>query len=621
MAVTFNEFHNVLTSGIADDEKILFKVSAAQPEPEPEVGKHDWQDVRVAVYKPQKYYRGSKNGNPSFYVANTLFVAWSDGTTSCWVNARDVLRGIGYDTLNVKMMLEKYLERDANHYAAWVDISKYILLAHTKETASSDQDDTTVRTVGHEVANGIRRTSLFLTERGMMELIQRAPKCKEFRNSFVSFIGWIRQRASTTPLIEDERAAYESTITELRDQLNRAHRDRDQTVESMKAEVQRVERERVAAVDQLRQQHEELLLGLKKQHQAELDNLRAEQRVEIEFMKSSHASLVDSYRAELSQLKGEADNTSTERDKVTTELLKQQTESQELRTRVSQLSSKCDRLQRERERIYQEVTRYNFLYFHRNLVPECEQNVCVMVYIGKLRDYPEDRPRPGFWCIRGQRQHAKRVLEDLYTEPSSAEDSPEPSAKRRCTRNGSVHESLAKLGNDFKRCSSHLFHSDRKTGLDKVCSVDNDHLFNETRHMRVIMPCINPTLMVRMARYFDIAKRWRANERRNRYRDHDDYDDGSEDDSGTDLGPEFPFRQYTGYPNANLYVAKDEFARSPVYALKTFEAFASYYGSMRPVTFARAIDVRNDEVDLVTDDEEELNDDDDDDEFCIEHDE
>jgi prophage antirepressor-like protein len=484
----------------------LFSSIAEQPK-ENKVRKRE--DVKLACYRKQALKCQNDDGTSVFFFVWTLFVQWQDDTIDCWFRAKDVANGLGYKQADAASRIAKFLSDDSR-IIEWGFIERF--LSHNLPLPSDPGQWCALVGVQASKENNIR--TQFLTEEGLYEVYQFCPKCKSFRGMVATILRTIRERirgptaSATVPaLTNKERAEYDAEINQLKESLDAAKREHDSRVNEMQREI---EHWKISTEEAKRQNVATLL--------------------------------------ELHETKLALEQTRIETTKVTEELKIKKAAEKELETKINELEKICTNLERRMNEITRAITRVNFLYFDPSVIPPAEQDVGLMVYIGQLRAVPETRFRPGFLCIRGQRKHAKRTLEDLY---SFNEDRSNNKRRRKSL------EFIGKLGHDLSIASDHLCDPERKTALETLFQPERDGEFNEPRHLRCLVPCINSKALVRIQRHKSAATSSADNVANN---------------------PRLPFRQYGGFPNSNIYVTTAETVEE---ALTSFEEYSRFYGSIQ----------------------------------------
>lgn len=523
----FNEFLDLLNGGTIDDENTLAKAFAGEIVKK----KRDKSEVQAAVYRPQKYYRRNDSGEISFYVAWTLFVAWIDGTTTCWMNARDVLRGVGYDTIHVKDFLEKYITGGDGQFVSWGEICSYILQFNPHHVLSG----TTPRSGGSgwEAANAVKTTTLFLTEQGVIELHQQAPKCKAFRNSIANFLMWIRSNLTKNfVFVSRERletlekgvaaaaltdAAYaekDREMAELRDSLSRAKEEARTLYEK--------------ELERLRVKHDETV--------KDMSRIIADETRRIDAQKADHAREVARMRQE--------------RRTIVADLKMLRRKGLEYFYQIRKMNSAMNRC--------------NFLYFDPLTIKPRERLVCCLVYVGQCLAVPENVWRNCLLCIRGQRKHVQATLRKLYIRKSNS------FATVTLTNNKTLNRMIE--NGELKLDEEHLYDPDRLDALGTLFDLNCDSRFNAVQHKRILVDTINSVLLMR------IPRRRRKGLQNN---DSSDDEDVLINFDAPDLSDprSFPFRQYGGFQNSNVYVCSKYFPDVEL-AFNQFDLYADRFGSV-----------------------------------------
>lgn len=523
----FNEFLDLLNGGTIDDENTLAKAFAGEIVKK----KRDKSEVQAAVYRPQKYYRRNDSGEISFYVAWTLFVAWIDGTTTCWMNARDVLRGVGYDTIHVKDFLEKYITGGDGQFVSWGEICSYILQFNPHRVLSG----TAPRSGGSgwEAANAVKTTTLFLTEQGVIELHQQAPKCKAFRNSIANFLMWIRSNltknfvfvsrerletlekgVAAAALTDATYAEKDREIAELRDSLSRAKEEARTLYEK--------------ELERLRVKHDETV--------KDMSRILADETRRIDAQKADHAREVARMRQE--------------RRTIVADLKMLRRKGLEYFYQIRKMNSAMNRC--------------NFLYFDPLTIKPRERLVCCLVYVGQCLAVPENVWRNCLLCIRGQRKHVQATLRKLYIRNSDS------LATVTMTNNKTLNRMIE--NGELKLDEEHLYDPDRLDALGTLFDLNCDSRFNAVQHKRILVDTINSVLLMRIPR-----------RRRKGLQNNDSSDDADVliNFDAPDLSDprSFPFRQYGGFQNSNVYVCSKYFPDVEL-AFNQFDLYAERFGSV-----------------------------------------
>jgi prophage antirepressor-like protein len=200
-------------------------------------------DVRTSYYRQQKFLCENAAGEQSVFLVWTLFVLWKDNALDCWMNAIDVVRGLGYANHRVSE-LRSFLSHE-DRIVPWSDIERYMF--------SAEAPDQPFERGYIEASENLRRTP-FLTEEGLYEVYQFSPKCRPFRRTVANLLRYLRQSfGSVTAIVgthaDSERQRYEA---EKREELDKLRNEYEERVNQLNENLRRLTDEKNATEEELR---------------------------------------------------------------------------------------------------------------------------------------------------------------------------------------------------------------------------------------------------------------------------------------------------------------------------------------------------------------------------------
>lgn len=225
-----DENNNILNKAIESSldavSAVLSNITASTHKPP----SFDQSRVKYSCYRRQKLYCQDERGAVSFYYPWTLFVVWLDDTVDYWFRAQDVSEGIGFKKTNNIQDMKKYLSGD-DVLVQWDTISRLLYTSPTTTTHSKFEGkgkmvcpvydntscpvtnrDVTLKSRGFYDSHNNNGRTHFLTEEGLYQVYQFAPKCKLFRRAVAKLLRTIRQMVGNT--VELTRDQLERLVEE-----------------------------------------------------------------------------------------------------------------------------------------------------------------------------------------------------------------------------------------------------------------------------------------------------------------------------------------------------------------------------------------------------------------------
>jgi prophage antirepressor-like protein len=241
--------------------------------------KRSQDEVKYSFYRRQRLSCQEKHDeSPTSFYVWTLFVQWNDGSLDCWFRATDIADGIGYTARRGVQQLKEYISDGA--MVPWETISVFMFAPH--QLAEK-------RRLGGGLQEASKNNSnvQFLTEEGLYEVYQFAPKCKIFRKKVAKLIGTLRQKlfgreichgvpstgeqrkVDLAALTENARVAEKDReLAKLSEQLQRARAEKNRTEKHLRAQIatkQRTARRLRSNINDLNRTSRKLQIELKQQ--------------------------------------------------------------------------------------------------------------------------------------------------------------------------------------------------------------------------------------------------------------------------------------------------------------------------------------------------------------------
>jgi prophage antirepressor-like protein len=353
-------------------------------------------DVKESRYVQQEFFRTDEKGGTTFFQVWTLFVVWKDHTMDCWMNAMDVVRGLGYQRDSVDV-IRKHLSAD-DLVVKWEDIAMYVDRGATARQLQEEKG---------QFSYPLNRAP-FLTEEGLYEVYQFSPKCKSFRRTVANMLKYFRQKisgglafvsggaAATTRLISDEAESdRQKLVAEHRDQLETLRAELNERAAKLEENVRRLSEEKEA----LRNENADL-------HRRANDLSEKVERLERDYSDNCtryQALLFDKTRLE----------------ECVRDLNAKETQ---LRSAVSSLNAEMDQKRRDLQMLCETFSEVAKVYCNpRNvslvdgLCPIAKEPCIFFTHFGKL--LVEDDYRDGFCILRRQRGGLARV--NMFAGPNN----------------------------------------------------------------------------------------------------------------------------------------------------------------------------------------------------------
>lgn len=536
-------------------------------------------EVKHSCYKRQKFMCEDADRNVSNFYAWTLFVIWNDDTMDCWFKAKDVANGIGYHHENAAYRLKTFLS-DNDRMIEWHKISGLLFTPTIQKGNISDEWGDCYENRGIKEASTNLQRNAFLTEEGLYEIYQFSPKCTKFRRAVANLLRSVRQsinapityKGSELKRLMKEAVTKERQqwITEKNEEINALKEEFDRT--SLKALTTSAIAEKDHEVAELRQNLEQVRVDYAKR----VNDL--EHEITVKTSQIDHLQqILENSTNTVSELETLIVTNAQDVEKLKETKLRVEEELSEERKKHEQF--KCVK-RRERQVLVNDMKRLrrkgleylgqirtmnnamnkcNFLYFDASLVHPSERLACCLVYIGQCLALPEETWRNCFLCIRGQRQHVRRTLKSLYQCITS-----ETKLKSR---------NLIRMieMNHLRIDKEHLCNPKRQEYVDTLYDLEHDADFNALEHKRILVDTINSVLLMRTPRL--------------NVNDCEDTDgqtaEDIEDLDIEDLNDKrsFPFQQYGGFQNSNVYICTKYFPDVDT-AFDQFDRYSQRFSSV-----------------------------------------
>jgi prophage antirepressor-like protein len=257
------------------------------------------QDVKESYYQQQKLVCESNDGERIYFYVWTLFVIWHDDSINFWMNALDVIRGLGYQNERVQESISSYLSGE-DRIVTWESIRDF-LFTPTLVRGPSVQERGVIN-----ANNNVSRT-VFLTEEGLYEVYQFAPKCKPFRRTVANLLKFIRKSLGSSVLSITDKQLKAIVANEVESERERLQAEKREEIDALQTEFKKRTADLKTKYDEESKNHQEKINELTAERDAlrvESENLRAKNVAAGEELRRTRAETLNA-RASLESTRRE----------------------------------------------------------------------------------------------------------------------------------------------------------------------------------------------------------------------------------------------------------------------------------------------------------------------------